>query len=222
MKKAQRNSICHIVGAADFAYERFNPAEGDLVIAADAGLIALDKMGCKPDVILGDFDSLGYLPKGDEVLLHPVHKDDTDSMLAMREAIDRGYRDFIFHGCTGGTRFDHTVANLQTLAYAAEHGVRASIYAPDFTAEAICNKALRFDARYTGGISVFAVGGRAEGVWLSGLEYPLYNATLDPSRPLGVSNSFIEGENAVIRVNKGTLLVILQGEKTLPRLEGVD
>ena len=221
MKEIYKGSTCHIVGAADFAAERFKPAEHDLVIAADAGLLALSKIGYKPDMILGDFDSLGYTPEGDEVLLHPVHKDDTDSMLAMREAMDRGYRDFIFHGCTGGRRFDHTVANLQTLAYAAEHDIRASIYAPGFTVEAIHEQALRFDPRYVGDLSVFAHGGLTHGVWLSGLEYPLYNATLDCSMPLGVSNSFI-GKPASVRVNKGTLIVIWQDDGSLPRPELID
>ncbi len=221
MKKTSCTGVCHIVGAADFAVERFVPSPDDFIIAADAGLLTLEKIGCKPHMILGDFDSLGYVPAGDEVVLHPVHKDDADSMLAMREAMDRGYRDFIFHGCTGGRRFDHTVANMQTLAFAAEHGVRATMYAPGFAIEAICNSALCFDGGYTGDLSVFAHGGDARGVWLSGLEYPLYNATLECSRPLGVSNSFIGG-SAKVRVNDGTLIVIWQDCANLPRPELID
>lgn len=221
MNGSYKKGICHVVGAADFASERFSVGEEDFVIAADAGLRWLEKIGRKPDMILGDFDSLGYLPEGDEVLLHPVHKDDTDSMLAMREAIDRGYRDFVFHGCTGGARFDHTVANLQTLAWAAEHGVRAAMYAQGYTIEAIHNSALKFDCRYEGDISVFAHGGRVKGVWLSGLTYPLYNAELSPSLPLGVSNSFISKE-ATVRVNDGTLIVIWKDGGNLPRPKLID
>lgn len=211
-----KKGICHIVGAADFAFDRFAVGEDDFVIAADAGLKWLEKIGRTPDMILGDFDSLGYIPDGNEVLLHPVHKDDTDSMLAMREAIDRGYRDFVFHGCTGGARFDHTVANMQTLAWAAEHGVRAAMYAQGYTIEAIHNSALSFDCRYEGDVSVFAHGGSAKGVWLSGLTYPLYNAELSSSLPLGVSNSFI-GKKAAVRVNDGTLIVIWKDGGELPR-----
>lgn len=221
MKNNRKISVCHIVGAADFAAERFAPSSDDFIIAADAGLLTLEKIGCRPHMILGDFDSLGYIPAGDEVVLHPVHKDDADSMLAMREAMDRGFCDFIFHGCTGGRRFDHTVANMQTLAFAAEHGVRATMYAPGFAVEAICNSALRFEGSYTGDISVFAHGGPARGVWLSGLEYPLYNAELDCSRPLGVSNSFV-GQAATVRVNDGTLIVIWQDDAALSRPELID
>ncbi|MBQ3101039.1 MAG: thiamine diphosphokinase [Clostridia bacterium] len=216
MNGITKKGICHIVGAADFAADRFKVEENDFVIAADGGLKTLENIGVKPDMILGDFDSLGYIPDGDEVLLHPVHKDDTDSMLAMREAMDRGYRDFVFHGCTGGARFDHTVANLQTLAYAAENGVRASMYADGYTIESIHNSALRFDCGYEGDLSVFAHGGSAKGVWLSGLTYPLYNAELSPSLPLGVSNSFI-GKEASVRVNDGTLIVIWKDCGDLPR-----
>ena len=221
MNGSVKKGICHIVGAADFAADRFTVGQDDFVIAADAGLKWLENIGHKPDMILGDFDSLGYLPEGDEVLLHPVHKDDTDSMLAMREAIDRGYRDFVFHGCTGGLRFDHTVANLQTLAWAAENGVRAAMYAQGYTIEAIHNSALKFDCRYEGDISVFAHGGQAKGVWLSGLTYPLYNAELSPSLPLGVSNSFT-GKQAAVRVNGGTLIVIWKDDGNLPRPELID
>lgn len=201
------NGICHIVGAADFAARRLDRAKNDIVIAADAGLSSLEAAGIEPDMILGDFDSLGYTPKGETVISHPVHKDETDSMLAMREGIARGYSDFIFHGCTGGRRFDHTLASIQSLAYAAEQGLRASIYAPDFTLEAIHDSALRFACGASGDISVFAHGNEANGVWLSGLEYPLYNARLDCLNPLGVSNSFLGGP-ATVRVNRGTLIVV--------------
>ena len=33
------------------------------VIAADAGLLRLEKLGIRPDLIIGDFDSLGHSPE---------------------------------------------------------------------------------------------------------------------------------------------------------------
>ncbi|HIS66737.1 MAG TPA: thiamine diphosphokinase, partial [Candidatus Scatomorpha merdipullorum] len=81
---------CYIVGAADFAPARFAPAPGDFVIAADAGILHLERLGAKPDLVLGDFDSLGRVPDYPDTEVSPVRKDDTDSMLAARRAVERG------------------------------------------------------------------------------------------------------------------------------------
>ena len=90
---------CYIVGAADFAPARFRPEPDDLIIAADAGILHLERLGVKPDLILGDFDSLGHVPEFPDVEVSPVRKDDTDSMLAARRAIERGCDTLLFFGC---------------------------------------------------------------------------------------------------------------------------
>ena len=203
------NGICHIVGAADFAAAGFTPGAGDLVIACDAGLLSLEKIGVKPDLILGDFDSLGEVPRGDNVIRHRVRKDDTDAYLALEEGLARGYRRFILRGCTGGARFDHTVANLQTLIHAAQSGAYALICAPDFTATVLKGAVIRFGAGYAGDLSVFAVGGDAV-VSETGLDYEADRVTLTPGRPVGVSNSF-KGRDAAITVWDGTALIIWDG-----------
>ena len=74
---------CYIVAAAELAEERLRPEEGDLVIAADAGLRHLARLGIQPDLALGDFDSLGYVPEAPSVEVCPVRKDDTDTMAAL-------------------------------------------------------------------------------------------------------------------------------------------
>lgn len=116
---------CYIVGAADFAPARFRPEPDDLIIAADAGILHLERLGVKPDLILGDFDSLGHVPEFPDVEVSPVRKDDTDSMLAARRAIERGCDTLLFFGCLGGRRLDHTLANIQTIAWAANEGAAA-------------------------------------------------------------------------------------------------
>lgn len=90
---------CYIIGAAELAIGRLRPSEGDFVIAADAGLLHLAKLHIKPDLMLGDFDSLGYVPSGENVEVCPVRKDDTDTMAALRRAVDMGCeRALIFGG----------------------------------------------------------------------------------------------------------------------------
>ena len=102
-----KTSVCYIICALPQNHH-FSPAPGDLVIAADGGYAHMG--GIKPDLVVGDFDSLGYVPDGESVVRHPAEKDDTDTMLAARIGIERGYRTFLLLGGVGG-RLDHTLRN---------------------------------------------------------------------------------------------------------------
>lgn len=93
---------CYIVAAAELAEERLRPEEGDLVIAADAGLRHLARLGIQPDLALGDFDSLGYVPEAPSVEVCPVRKDDTDTMAALKRAHELGFRRVLIFGGLGG------------------------------------------------------------------------------------------------------------------------
>ena len=127
---------CCVVGAMEPG-EIVLP-EGALVIAADGGLAHLERRGLTADLIVGDFDSLGWVPEGPKVIRHPVEKDDTDMMLAVRTGLARGCRDFLLYGGLGG-RLDHAYANLQTLVWLAEHGARGRLLGPGMTAAAVRN-----------------------------------------------------------------------------------
>ena len=106
-------NTCVIVCAGDF-HEWIRPLDAsDYLLAADGGLAHLQAQDLTPDGILGDFDSLGYVPEGAQVF--PVEKDDTDSMLAIRRGLALGYRRFEIYGALDGKRLDHTIANLQSL-----------------------------------------------------------------------------------------------------------
>lgn len=182
---------CYIAGAADFAPARFKPEDGDLVIAADAGILHLEKLGVKPGLILGDFDSLGHVPDYPDVEVCPVRKDDTDSMLAARRALERGCDELLFFGCLGGKRLDHTLANVQTIAWAANEGAAAYLVGEGCCLAALTGgHSLSFDERYRGDFSVFCLGEDAAGVTERGLSYTLEGADLTAHFPLGVSNSF--------------------------------
>ena len=133
---------CYIVGAGDFTPRGFAPVPGDLVLAADGGYRALYSLGYTPDLLLGDFDSLGDLPLPPDlpVLRFPARKDDTDTGLALRHGLDRGYRDFALYGCAGG-RVDHLLANLQSMARISRLGAAIRLAAPEYDAWALTGPA---------------------------------------------------------------------------------
>lgn len=126
---------CYIVGAGDFTARGFAPGPDDLVLAADGGYRALYSLGYTPDLLLGDFDSLGDLPLPADlpVLRFPVRKDDTDTGLALRHGLDLGFRDFALYGCAGG-RVDHLLANFQSMARVSRLGATVRLAAPDYDA----------------------------------------------------------------------------------------
>lgn len=194
---------CVIFCAAGFDGLLAPLAQGDLVIAADGGLTHTQALGIQPDVILGDFDSLGYVPEDSRVF--PVEKDDTDLMLSIRLGLERGCRVFWIYGAMDGPRLDHTVANFQSLAYLTEHGAWGYLIGKDYIATCLRNGKISFPASAAGILSVFCQGADAFGVTETGLQYLLEDEVLSASFPLGVSNHFI-GERATVEVKQGRLL----------------
>lgn len=187
--------------------------EGDLVIAADAGLMYLEKEGIKPDIIVGDFDTLKYIPKGENVIkLNPV-KDETDTFEAIRQGIKRGYKCFHILCGTGG-KTEHTFANIQLLAYLEENGFRGFLTDKNGILTVIKNRTVCFDAGYKGFVSVFSLSDRSKGVTIKNLKYNLDNAELTNSFPLGISNEFL-GKKSSITVKDGMLLLVLPKKSTM-------
>lgn len=205
---------CIIFCAADFDKLAQEIKKDDYIIAADGGLRHLTALSLKPQAILGDFDSLGYVPQDAEVF--PVEKDDTDAMLAVRHGLDRGCREFLIYGGLDGQRLDHTVANYQTLQFLADHGATGYLIGRDYIVTVIKNEAIRFPETAEGILSLFCLGRDAEGVSITGLQYPLQNGTLTGGFPLGVSNHFA-GEEAEIKVENGSLLVMWDRKNGFPK-----
>ena len=202
---------CVIFCAAEFD-GLLGDIPGDaLVIAADGGVRHTQALGLAPDIILGDFDSLGYVPADSRV--YPVEKDDTDAMLAVRVGLERGCDRFLFYGAMDGPRLDHTVANFQTLAYLSTHGARGWLIGRDYIATVLCGEEIEFSGEAAGILSLFCLGASAE-VSIEGLKYGLDRGTLTPAFPLGVSNHF-EGRPARITVHSGLVLALWDRENGL-------
>ena len=122
-----RNGICYVVGAGENYGLDFQPATGDLVIAADAGLCYLEEQGIRADLVIGDFDTLKCVPEHPNTIGLSEEKDDTDTLAAVREGIRAGYTCFHIYCGTGG-RIDHTMANLQVLAYLSANNMRVFLF----------------------------------------------------------------------------------------------
>ena len=203
---------CLIFCAAGFNGLAEEIKADDYILAADGGLVHLQALGLTPNGIIGDFDSLGYIPQGSQVF--PVEKDDTDAMLAIKKGLDLGYREFLLYGSLDGPRLDHTVANFQALTFLADRGATGYLIGRDYIVTCVKDM-VRFSAGATGIISVFCMGQDARGVTLRGLQYPLKDGVLTAGFPLGVSNHFV-GEPAEISVKQGSLLVLYDRKNGLP------
>lgn len=210
---------CFIFAAGTFCGLRERPgAPGDLVIAADAGFRICRTLDIMPDLLMGDFDSMEAPKDFIHLIRAPVEKDDTDTMLAVKEGLRQGCGEFHIYGGTGGRRLDHTLANFQALLYLRRHGARGFLYDKDFCWTVMENETLTLERTVDWGIvSLFPMDGAAEGVTLTGLQYPLTEARLTPDVGLAVSNHFRE-ETADVCVRKGALLVGWQ----LPEPDGED
>lgn len=200
------DKICCIVGACAPGNIIVPDQRDVLVIAADGGLSHLEAQGITPDLVVGDFDSLGRVPAGENISVHPVEKDDTDTMLAVKLGLERGCRSFVLYGGLGG-RMDHTYANFQTIGYLAEQGARGCLVGDGWVCCAVKNGAITFPSGLSGTISVFCPNGSARGVDIRGLYYCLTDGELNSGFPLGVSNHFT-GEAASVSVREGSLLLM--------------
>ncbi len=190
---------CHIPPAAKNA---------EYIIACDQGYGHAVNAGIVPDLVVGDFDSWpGPIAAGITVQRADPVKDETDTFLAMRAAMEKGYRNLIICGALGG-RLDHELANVSLCAYAAEHGAHCTLVDQNHQIFAFQNGTRRIARGHWTKISVFAMDRRVRGVSFSGLRYPLTDAELTNRFPLGVSNEFVT-DRAVITVKEGMLLIVL-------------
>ena len=145
------------------------------------------------------------MPDAAGTLVLPREKDDTDMLAAAREGLKRGFSTFYILGGTGG-RMDHTLANIQLLAF-LDAGAVGYLFAEHNVLRLLRAGEVRYPAGLTGYVSVLAYGGAARGVCLEGLKYPMQNGEMTPSFPIGTSNEFL-GVPARVAVGEGSVLLI--------------
>lgn len=197
---------CYIFSAVEMKNNFPKPDKDDLIIAADAGYLNVQKAGLRPDVIIGDFDSSEKPNTDTPIETFPILKDDTDTMLAIKYGFNSGYKRFAIYGGLGGERTDHAIANIQSLAYIVDHGGEGFLVGENESFTLIKNSSITLHSEKGKTLSVFAYGGIAEGISIKGAVYETDNLTLTPFFPLGVSNKFKEN-TATVGVKNGCVLI---------------
>ncbi|HHV29057.1 MAG TPA: thiamine diphosphokinase [Clostridium sp.] len=195
----------------DYSYHRKFFDEADFIVCADGGALHLQKLGIKPDVLLGDFDSIEeryleyYREQKVTILKYPTEKNMTDTELAVDTAIERGYKDIVIIGGTG-TRLDHTLSNIFLLRQMLDRGVRGRIvneYNEIFLIDD-CTEVKAEEGYY---LTLLPLTSKVEGITTKGLYYPLKGETIEMGSTRGVSNCFVSQE-AQISITSGVLMVI--------------
>jgi thiamine pyrophosphokinase len=200
---------CVIVGGADIRdYGRIRGllTEEMVFIFCDSGLRHLEALGRKPDLIVGDFDSHVNPHMDVETIVLPHVKDDTDTVFAVKEALRRGFEEFLLIGVVGG-RLDHTLGNVAILLMLDSDGKKAVI-ADDFSdMEIVSRERALIPDRYPY-FSLLNITGTAKGVTIRNALYPLSDAEITCEYPIGVSNEVLPGKTAEVTVKEGRLLII--------------
>ena len=200
---------CVIVGGADIRdYGRIREllTEEMVFIFCDSGLRHMEALGRKPDLIVGDFDSHVNPHMDVETIVLPHVKDDTDTVFAVKEALRRGFEEFLLIGVVGG-RLDHTLGNVAILLMLESAGKKAVI-ADDFSdMEIVSRERALIPDRYSY-FSLLNITGTAKGVTIRNALYPLSDAEITCEYPIGVSNEVLPGKTAEVTVKEGRLLII--------------
>lgn len=199
--------ICCIFGAGERTPIPAFPNDRDscIIIAADGGLGYLRENRISPDFVIGDFDSLGSIPSGENVTVLPCEKDKTDMAEAADIGLSEGCTEFHIYCGTGG-RLDHTLANIQLAADIAAKGFITYIYGSGYVIAVFSDRGIELSGKSGSYVSVFSLSDTSEGVDIKGLKYTASGAELTNRFALGVSNEF-NGETAQISVKRGTLAV---------------
>ena len=202
-----------IIGGADIErYDRIHGylREDDFYICCDSGLKHREKLGIVPNLIVGDFDSYKNPHMDVKTIILPCEKDDTDTVFAVKEALSRGFQDFLLVGVIGG-RLDHTLGNVSLLLMLDAQG-KAAMALDDFSEmQIVSDQPAQIEDRYAY-FSLLNISGTAQGITIKNAKYPLAEAEISCEYQYGISNEVLPGKYAVVTVKQGRLLLI----KVLP------
>ena len=200
---------CVIVGGAGIReYQRIRESlrGDDWFVYCDGGLKHVQELGREPNLIIGDFDSHEQPETDTETIVLPCEKDDTDTVYAVKEAVRRGFRDFLLIGVTG-ERFDHTFGNISLLLYLDSQGIPACIL-DDYSEMRIVSRETAEVKEDCSWFSLLNISGTAKGITIRGAKYPLTDGEITSEYQYGISNEVLPGKTAHVSVREGRLLLV--------------
>lgn len=200
---------CVVIGGAAIkdhqaVWEYLNP--DDFNIFCDSGLFHQEALGIEPHLIVGDFDSHENPHLNVETIVLPCEKDDTDTVYAVKEAVKRGFDNFLLLGAAGG-RLDHTLGNLSILLSLHAQGKRALLLDDYSEMEVVGREPAYIDDSFPF-FSLLNISGTARGVTIEDAKYPLRDAEIPCTYQYGVSNEVLPGRRARVSVEEGELLLV--------------
>ena len=201
---------CVIIGGSEirnYGLIRSYLKRDDYIIYCDCGLKHADSLKVSPSLIVGDFDSHPKPDDSDNVITLPVMKDDTDTIFAVKESIRRGFPEVLMIGVTGG-REDMTLGNIYALLMLAKKGISAMI-ADDYSEMRIitAGETVRVADEWRC-FSLLNITGIASGITITGAKYPLEDGEITPEYQYGISNETLKGNDALISLREGNLLLV--------------
>ena len=206
MKKMKR---CVIVGGADinnYGFIRDKLCANDYVVFCDSGLKHLEQLQVQPSLIVGDIDSHENPHLDVETIVLPCEKDDTDTVYAVKEAINRGFDDFLLIGIVGA-RLDHTLGNVSILLHLDLLGKKGCIIDDYSEMEIVSDEPVFICDQYSF-FSLLNITGCAKGITITGAKYPLDSGEITCEYQYGISNEVLPGQTAQVAVSCGKLLLI--------------
>jgi len=196
------------------AVDRLLGVAPQLVIAADGGALKAEALGYQPRVVVGDADSLAATEverlraAGVEVIVHPADKDESDTELALNEALDRGATRVVIVGGFGGRRLEHTLANVLLLASERLKGRDICLADGASTLRVMHDgESLEISGAPGDYVSLLPLTWHVSGVTTVGLRYALTTELLEQGPARGLSNELINND-ATIQIAQGRLAVV--------------
>ncbi len=192
----------------------------DVIVCADGGTQRALSLGLKPDVIIGDLDSIeaaamdGALAAGAKIQQHPRDKNETDLELAIRYAVAQAPSSILIVAALG-RRLDQTIGNIALLT--APELARVDVRLDDGLDEVFFCRG-RSEIRGNAGDIVSLIpwaSAPVEGVKTEGLRWALHAETLYPDKTRGISNEMLD-TSALISISAGLLLVIHRRQAQSP------
>lgn len=204
----------------EFAAGFLKNREYECIVAVDAGLSSCLKLGLLPKLLVGDFDTFGRdnilkyrAASGIPVDIHQPEKDETDTELALQDALKAGYRSVDVLGATGG-RLDHELSNIHLLAQGRKRGLDVTLYDRQnklslIDSEFEKERLFLRDRLYGRYVSFLPLTEEVKGITLTGFKYPLKDKDISilENPGLCVSNEVL-GEKAVMSFKKGILICV--------------